>query len=166
MNIVVLSDTHMPRKAKGLPLELVRSLEKADQILHLGDWQTLEVYNELNIYAPVEDVAGNVDGEDIIERFGYKKTLTFKGYTFGIIHGHQGKGRTTEDRAVNAFAKEDIDVILFGHSHIPLLKKEDSYVLFNPGSPTDKRRQRMYSFGIIEISDRLNIQHIFYLDKA
>jgi putative phosphoesterase len=165
MKIIVLSDTHMPKKAKGLPFELTRSLEKADHILHLGDWQTLHVYEELKKYAPIDGVSGNVDGEEIIKHFGYKKTLTFQGYTFGLIHGHQGKGRTTEDRAVRAFDNEAVDVILFGHSHIPIMKKTEKFTLFNPGSPTDKRRQPLYSFGVIEILDTLSFQHIFYKEK-
>jgi putative phosphoesterase len=162
MKIIVLSDTHMPKKAKGLPNDLKNSLVDADQILHLGDWQTLNVYDELKMYAPVDGVAGNVDGEDIILYLDYKKILTYQGYNFGLIHGHQGRGRTTVERAMNNFENEKVDVILFGHSHIPLLKKEERFTLFNPGSPTDKRCQPKYSYGIIEITNTLHIKHVYF----
>jgi putative phosphoesterase len=162
MKIVVLSDTHMPKKSKELPLEVIQSIENTDHILHLGDWQTLDVYNLLQKYAPLDGVAGNVDGKELSEQLGFKKILSFHGFRFGLVHGHLGKGRTTEDRAFRSFAHDQIDVILFGHSHIPVLKQVNGITLFNPGSPTDKRREPLFSFGVIEISSSLSIQHVYY----
>jgi putative phosphoesterase len=165
MKIIVLSDTHMPKKAKDLPRELLRELTGADWILHLGDWQTMDVYLTLKQYAAIDGVAGNVDQIDITSQFGYKKIVTFKGFRFGLVHGHLGKGRSTEERARHAFSNENLDFILFGHSHIPILKQHDDVTLFNPGSPTDKRRQSFYSFGIIKINDSLSINHVFFSKK-
>ncbi|MFZ3589289.1 metallophosphoesterase family protein [Bacillus sp. DJP31] len=164
MRIVVLADTHMPKKAKVLPAELIQNLEESDQILHLGDWQSLDLFDELQKFAPVDGVAGNVDSEDVISRLGYQKILTFNDFRFGLVHGHQGKGPTTEDRARNTFRDEQLDAILFGHSHIPVLKERHNITLFNPGSPTDKRRQSHFSFGIIDLSTTTTIcfQHIFF----
>lgn len=164
MKVIVISDTHMPRMAKGLPPRLKEDLKTAELILHAGDWQTREVYEELKTYAPVEGVCGNVDGQDLIEQFGFQKVLTIEGYRIGIVHGHGKKG-TTEQRAIEAFSGKELDIIIFGHSHIPVNKSIDGTILFNPGSPTDKRRQSKYSFGIIKIGESLTVEHVFYPDK-
>jgi len=152
MRIVVLSDTHMPRSAKSLPAPVVKALATADHILHAGDWTTPAVADLLAGYAPLDGVAGNNDGPELVKRFGYKKRLELGGIRIGIVHGHGSKG-TTEGRAWDAWRGERLDVILFGHSHVPLYKKKDGVLLFNPGSPTDKRRQPVYTFGVWDIED-------------
>jgi uncharacterized protein len=165
MKIVVLSDTHMPKRAKSLPERLVMELKEADLILHAGDWQTKEVYEMLSTYAPVEGVFGNVDGEEMKQLVHEKQIVQAEGYSIGIVHGH-GTKQTTEKRAIAAFEKEKVDIIIFGHSHIPVLKQVENTILFNPGSPTDKRRQNQYSFGIITIQEELLIQHVFFDQKT
>ncbi|MDQ0220452.1 metallophosphoesterase [Peribacillus cavernae] len=164
MKIVVISDTHMPKRGKKLPTSLIEDLQSAQLIIHAGDWQTLDVYQELLTYAPVEGVSGNVDGEDIKERFGEKRILQINGKRIGVVHGHGEKG-TTEKRAIAAFAEEDVDLIIFGHSHIPVKKQSDGVMLFNPGSPTDKRRQPAYSYGVITIQGTIHVDHVFYNSK-
>ena len=116
--ITVLSDTHMPRKAKELPASLLEDIRHSDLILHAGDWSNWELYEQLSQYATVEGVAGNVDDERIIERLGYKKLVEIEGKRIGMVHGH-GQGGTTPSRARKAFADTEVDCILFGHSHIP-----------------------------------------------
>ncbi|WP_274654702.1 metallophosphoesterase family protein [Paenibacillus humicola] len=167
MKIVVVSDTHMPRMAKKLPDRLVRDLRDADAILHAGDWTQLAVWEALSAYAPTDGVAGNNDGDRITAKFGHRKILTFGGVRIGIVHGHIGGGRaSTETNAFAAFAGERVDAVIFGHSHIPVMKERDGILMFNPGSPTDKRRQKHYSFGIFRIDDgRLRAEHILYTDK-
>lgn len=98
MKIVVTADTHIPKSAKQLPSRLLQELETADRIIHAGDWQTIEVYEELQKYAPVDGVCGNVDGEDIRQVMPEKKIIEAGGFTIGIIHGH-GEKKTTEKRA-------------------------------------------------------------------
>lgn len=159
--VIILSDTHIPARAKQLPEKLLAACEGADLILHAGDWQTLDVYFELSAYAETVGVAGNVDPWEIADRFGKKKNLAFEDVKIGIIHG-DGAGKTTEQRAFEAFENDDVDLIIFGHSHIPLNKKRDGKILFNPGSPTDKRLQPQYSFGILEIGEQWTLQHIFF----
>ena len=165
LKIIALSDTHMPRMAKGLPPTLVKELKDADFILHAGDWQTEAVYEELSKFAPVDGVCGNVDKEEMIERFGMKKILAFSGFRIGLVHGHGRKG-TTEQRALAAFKEENIDLIIFGHSHIPVLKEIEGLTLLNPGSPTDKRRQPSYSFAIIRIGKEMKVEHVYYQSKS
>src|SRR4051812_36175488 len=116
MKIIVLSDTHMPKRSKSLPARLMEELKDADLIIHAGDWQTIDVHNQLKTFAKVEGVFGNVDGEDIKEMFPEKRIVEASGYKIGITHGHS-TGKTNEKRAVQKFADEKVDCIIFGHSH-------------------------------------------------
>jgi uncharacterized protein len=161
MKILVLSDTHIPKRSKQLPEELLQEARTADLIIHAGDWQTIEVFEELSRYAKVEGVYGNVDGPEMKSLFPFKKIVEFNGFRLGIVHGH-GKGLTTEKRAIKAFSEEKVNCIIYGHSHIPVLRYEKDILIFNPGSPTDKRRQKRYSFGILHAGETLSAKHIFF----
>lgn len=165
MRIGIISDTHMPSRAKQLPQALKKGLSGVDMILHAGDWTKLDVVDALQQIAPVDGVAGNNDGEDIIRKFGRKKILTLAGYRIGMVHG-DGYKKTTEVRAWEAFAGEKVDIILFGHSHVPFLREHQGVLVFNPGSPTDKRRQPRYSYGILTLGDTAKAQHFYYDDKS
>ncbi|GAE35198.1 metallophosphoesterase family protein [Halalkalibacter akibai] len=164
MKIIVLSDTHIPTKAKKLPERLLFELPTADLIIHAGDWQTKAVYKELSLYAEVKGVYGNVDGDEIKELFSDKIIVQCNQWKIGVIHGH-GTKQTTEKRAISAFLEDNVDCIIYGHSHIPVLKKVDNILLFNPGSATDKRRQKCYSFGILTVNQTIEAEHVFYEDK-
>lgn len=161
--VLILSDTHIPARAKKLPRILLDACEKADLILHAGDWQTLDVFFELSAYTETIGVGGNVDPWEIVDRFGKKKIVTVENLKIGIVHG-DGISKTTEQRAVEAFADDEVDLIIFGHSHIPIMKELNGVTLFNPGSPTDKRRQPQYSFGTLEIGEEWKLRHV-YFDK-
>ncbi|MGA9290287.1 MAG: metallophosphoesterase family protein [Anaerobacillus sp.] len=166
LNVIILSDTHMPRMAKKLPNPLLEELKSADLLIHVGDWQTKDVYEELKLYAPVTGVYGNVDESFFYKEFEKKIILELEGHRIGITHGH-GKGKTTEKRALDQFQGEEVDLILFGHSHIPLHKEYDGRIIFNPGSPTDKRRQPQYSFGkmVLHHGEPIKIEHLFFTEK-
>ncbi|WP_281659438.1 metallophosphoesterase [Halobacillus sp. Cin3] len=162
MKIVVLSDTHMPKKAYRLPDRLVSALQEADQIIHAGDWQTPDVFEELSRFAPVTGVYGNVDGEDMKEIVPKRQLVTWAGYSIGVVHGH-GEKKTTEKRAVEAFQEHPPDLIIYGHSHIPVLRYFKKTLLFNPGSVTDKRRLPFYSFGMLTLGEEgIHAEHIFF----
>ncbi len=161
MKLGIVSDTHMPRMAKTLPKALVDGFQDVDLILHAGDWQSLWVYEELKLLAPVEGVAGNTDGWDIVEQFGQKKIVELRGFKIGLIHG-DGFGQTTEMRAYEAFQGDGVDAIVFGHSHVPLKVEHGGVLLFNPGSPTDKRRQPQYSFGRMTLGETIEAEHVFF----
>ncbi|WP_223066032.1 metallophosphoesterase family protein [Paenibacillus caui] len=167
MIIGVVSDTHMPRAAGKLPSKLAQAFRGVDLILHLGDWVTMEVYDQLSALAPVDGVAGNNDGMDIVSRFGKKKVLTLEGFRIGLVHGHEPVSRlATPEKALRAFEKEQVQCVLFGHSHQPYHLVQNGVLLFNPGSPTDKRREQKYSFGLLQISNgALTARHIFYDHK-
>ncbi|MBW4083500.1 metallophosphoesterase [Paenibacillus sp. S150] len=164
MKVGVVSDTHLSSSARGLPSVLMEEFGKADIILHLGDWVSMEIYDLLAQLAPVEGIAGNNDGAEIIRRLGERKIITLEGVRIGMIHGHAPYSRRgTDGNALLAFEGEEVDCILFGHSHQPLLRKEDGILLFNPGSPTDKRREKQYSFGLLDIeAGKVSARHIFF----
>lgn len=159
--IVIVSDTHIPMRAKKLPEILVDACQGADFIIHAGDWQTLDVYYEFAAYAETDGVTGNVDPWEISDRFGKSKILTFDDLRIGVVHG-DGLRQTTEQRALDTFRDEKVDIIVFGHSHIPVMREVDGIILFNPGSPTDKRTQPQYSFGMLEIGESWELKHIFF----
>ena len=165
--IGVVSDTHMPRFGKGLPAALRKGLAGVDVIVHCGDIveaQALEWFAEL---APVEAVAGNNDPAALVRRLGRKKILEFGEVRIGVTHGHDGIGRSTLARAQNTFAHDGVQAILFGHSHVPYCRRHEGVLCFNPGSPTDKRRQPEYSYGIIRITATgLEPELCFYTDKS
>lgn len=162
MRIGVVSDTHMFGRAKQLPLPLTEGLRGVDMILHAGDWIDESVVGLFEQIAPTDGVAGNNDGPAIVERFGSRKVLNLAGFRIGIVHGDGGR-KTTLERAIDEFREMKVDVILFGHSHIPYCGKHNGVVLFNPGSPTDKRRQPQYSYGILELGATVEAR-LFYFD--
>jgi putative phosphoesterase len=165
MRIGVISDTHLSARVLKLPDTLVAGLKGVDLILHAGDWVSEHVVDLVEQIAPCEAVAGNNDGHEIIERFGLKKIVNAGKYRIGLIHG-DGFRKTTEERAREAFREEQPDIVIFGHSHVPYSQTIDGILMFNPGSPTDKRRQPQYSYGIIELGESIRAQHYYYESKA
>jgi putative phosphoesterase len=169
MIVGVVSDTHLPKFGRTLPRALVRGLTKAsvELVVHCGDVTerfALDLFNEI---APVVAVAGNNDGKALHKALGEKTILEAGGARIGVVHGHVGRGRTTPDRAFNAFAGDDVGAILFGHSHIPHKSRRNGVLLFNPGSPTDKRINPLYSYGILRIVDgHIDAAHRFYLSRS
>jgi putative phosphoesterase len=146
--VVVLADTHIRRPGRGLPEGLTPSLKRADLILHVGDLLIEDVLHELAAYAPVRAVLGNVDGWDL----GLPETLEFEvgGVPVAMIHDSgPKKGRRGRMRRRFPNAR----VVVFGHSHIPLLDDEDGLMLLNPGSPTDRRRQPDHTFALLRAED-------------
>jgi putative phosphoesterase len=159
----------MPRFGKALPATLRRGFEtnRVDLIVHCGDMVDAMAIPLFEEFAPLEAVAGNNDPPQLVQRFGREKILQFGDVRIGMVHGHDGVGRSTLARAQNAFQGEHVQAILFGHSHVPYFQWHDGVLLFNPGSPTDKRRQPNYSYGIIRIMDStIEPQLVFFSDKS
>lgn len=151
MRVAVLSDTHAPRFWKRCPPAVAAHLEGADLILHAGDVCTADVLDELAGYAPVRAVLGNNDGPDVAA-WGAPETLEIEldGLRVGMIHDSGPKaGRLDRLRARFPGAS----LVVFGHSHIPMDVAEGDLRIFNPGSPTDKRRQPYGTVGELIISD-------------
>ncbi len=159
MRIVVLSDTHAPRFWKSCPPRVADRLRSADRILHAGDVCTADVLDELSAYAPVSVVLGNNDGPDVAA-WGAPETLELElaGVRVAMIHD-TGAAAGRVRRMRRRFP--DADLVVYGHSHIPMDLTEDGLRIFNPGSPTDKRRQPHGTLGVLELEEgRIVSAHI------
>lgn len=152
MKIGVVSDTHIPSRAKALPAALMEGLRGVDLIIHVGDLLKDYVLYELEEIAPVEAVAGNNDDEYIRSKLPDKKIIKAGKFRIGITHGY-GRGSNTLYAALAAFSRDNVDCVVFGHSHVPFNETVNGILCVNPGSPTDKRWQEYYSYGIITVGD-------------
>ncbi|NLD47392.1 MAG: metallophosphoesterase family protein [Clostridiaceae bacterium] len=150
--IGVVSDTHMPNKAEALPIQLLEGLKGVKLIIHAGDFVKDHVVYELEEIAPVTGVYGNNDDEYIRSMFGFKKIIEVMGFRIGVTHG-DGSYSTTLNRAIKVFEKDVVDCVIFGHSHMPFNETIGNILYFNPGSPTDKRRQQHFSYGILKVGE-------------
>lgn len=152
LRVGVVADTHLPRFGRRLPAALVEGLHRVDMVLHLGDLTDPLALDLLAQVAPVEAMAGNNDPPDLVERLGTRRVLELGGARIGMTHGHLGRGRTTRDRAASQFEGEALDVMAFGHSHMPVLDRVAATWHLNPGSPTDKRRQPVFSYALLTVA--------------
>jgi uncharacterized protein len=150
--VAVVSDTHLPRGQRRIPDACLEQLEAADLILHAGDFTSLDVLFELRAYAPVAAVHGNVDGWDVRNELPERTVVEAGGARIGMVHdAGPAKGRLERMRA----AFPGADAVVFGHSHIPLHQRApDGFQIFNPGSPTDRRRQPQHTMGLARVDDR------------
>jgi putative phosphoesterase len=150
MKVAVLADTHAPRRWRSCPPAVADQLTGVDLILHAGDVCTAGVLAELEGYAPVRAVLGNNDGPDVAE-WGALQTLQLDlaGLPVAMVHdAGPAPGRPARMRRRFPGAA----LLIFGHSHIPLDHEADGQRLFNPGSPTDRRRQPRGTMGLLDIT--------------
>jgi putative phosphoesterase len=157
MNIVCISDTHIEKGNKGLPAPLLEALSGADLILHAGDITSLDVIDELKAYAPVEAVAGNMDGWDVSKDLPEKRIIQAGKFKIGLIHGG-GSVRDLEDRVIKKFRDDKVDCIVYGHSHRANIERRDGVLLVNPGSPTDRNHAPWNSYAVITADDELKAE--------
>jgi uncharacterized protein len=145
--LAIVSDTHLPRGRRALPAACVSRLAAADGILHAGDFMELSVYEELcSLGPPVWAVRGNVDSASLQARLPLTRVIAVGPARFGMIHDSgPSVGRLERMRARFASA----DVVVFGHSHLPLLEwsADGAFAIFNPGSPTERRRAPSHTMG-------------------
>ena len=148
MKLAIISDTHMPRGRRRLPVEHLRD---AGAILHAGDLSTVRVLEELAaIGPPVIAVHGNVDEPDVRSQLPARRVFDADGTRIGMVHdAGPASGRVRRMRA----AFPDCAAVVFGHSHIPLHEEHEGFHIFNPGSPTDRRRQPRHTMGIATAED-------------
>lgn len=166
MRIGVLSDTHIPTRARHLPPLIFEIFSGVDLILHAGDLVDERVLDELNTIAPVEAVAGNMDPYLLASRLGRKKILQLGKFRVGMTHGDVGDGydrEKTPDRAFSVFSQDRVDCVIFGHSHRPYKEYRDGVLLFNPGSPTDRRREPRASCGLLTLDENGIEAELIYL---
>ena len=149
MRVVVLADTHAPRRWRTCPPGVAAHLRGADLILHAGDVCTASVLTELGQYAPVVAVLGNNDQPDVAA-WGAAGTaeLDLDGLSVAMVHDSgAAAGRIVRMRRRFPAA----DLVVFGHSHIPVDESAPGLRIFNPGSPTDRRRQPHGTLGLLHI---------------
>ncbi|MEA3305624.1 MAG: metallophosphoesterase family protein [Candidatus Omnitrophota bacterium] len=152
MKIGVLSDTHIPRTTSKLPDEIYGAFKDVDLILHAGDFTEFPVLDELKKLAKTEAVCGNMDSHGIQKALPAKRIIKAGKFVIGLIHGY-GAPSTLMDTVKDEFSGEHADVIIFGHSHLPVNEIKNGILFFNPGSPTDKIFAKYNSYGILMINN-------------
>jgi putative phosphoesterase len=146
MEIAIVADTHMPRGPRRLPDGCVARLRAADLIIHAGDLMSLSVLHELRGYGPVVAVHGNVDDPEVRMNLPAVAVVPAGGQRIYVIHD-AGPSAGRLDRLRARFS--NADAVVFGHSHIPLhARAEDGFQIFNPGSPTERRRSPHHTMGL------------------
>ena len=140
VRVLLLADTHVPKRARDLPEEVWRAVDEADVVVHAGDWVEPALLDELEARSRrLVAVYGNNDGPDLRNRLPEVARTRIGGLRFGVIH-ETGSAAGREARCDERF--DDLDVLVFGHSHIPWdTSTPRGLRLLNPGSPTDRRRQ-------------------------
>ncbi len=167
LTIGVVSDTHIyPEDSRRLPQLLLDELQQAavGLILHGGDIFAPAVLDQLSEIAPVLAVTGNGDDGEMRRVLPRSRVITVGDHLIGLVHGHEGRGRNTLDRAHNTFVDNPyVRCIVFGHTHQPLSQLQHGTILFNPGSPTDKRRSPYSSFGLLKVGETIEPELVYFL---
>jgi hypothetical protein len=151
LRLALIADTHLPRGARRIPGRCLEALQAADLIVHAGDFSRSSVLADLRELGPVAAVHGNVDSAELRRELPESISLELENVVLGVIHdAGPSKGRLERLRA----RFPDADAVVFGHSHMPLHAERDGFQIFNPGSPTERRRAPHRSMGEATVDDR------------
>jgi putative phosphoesterase len=152
MRLVIIADTHVPKRARDLPAALWTAIDSADVVVHAGDWVDvclLDAIEERDVW--LIGVYGNNDGPDLRARLPEVATVELDGLRLAVVH-ETGPAGGRERRCADRFP--DHDVLIFGHSHIPWDSGAPGGLrLLNPGSPTDRRRQPYATYLTADVTD-------------
>jgi uncharacterized protein len=145
--VAIISDTHLPRGERRLPEACLERIRGADLLLHAGDFMTFAVYREIEaIGPPLHAVYGNVDDFELTRQLPEERVVEAGGARIAMLHdAGQGAGRL--ERMRGRFG-ERADALVFGHSHMPLHEEAGGFQIFNPGSPTERRRAPAHTMGL------------------
>jgi len=152
VEIAIIADTHLPRGTRRLPDQCLRRCRQADLIVHAGDLSTLTTLRELSALGPrVVAVHGNVDDAATTAALPGSATVNADGARLAIVHD-AGPARGRLERLRRRFP--EVDAVVFGHSHLPLHERaHDGFQIFNPGSPTERRRAAHHTMGLARARD-------------
>jgi hypothetical protein len=160
MKIGVIADTHISDRAGKIPDEVLAAFKDVDLIIHAGDLVDLRVLEVLRrLSKEVKAVYGNMDPDQARKELPVKQVISVGKHRIGVMHGY-GNPRMLLDVLAEEFKSDNVNLIIFGHSHEPLNLKKGDCLYFNPGSPTDKVFAPYNSFGIIEINDKIEARII------
>jgi hypothetical protein len=147
----VISDTHLPRGTRALPPRAIEILTTADLILHAGDFSTAEILAQLKSYGPpVHAVHGNVDDAMLRGALPETAIVEIADARIGMVH-IPGPSVGRLERLRILFGAE-VDAVVFGHTHMPEHQELDGFQIFNPGSPTERRRAPRHTMGIADVT--------------
>lgn len=149
MKIGVISDTHIPIFANKLPKEVTDRLKECDLIIHAGDIVESSAIKDLEKIAEVKAVCGNMDSPELKHTLPEKLVFEVSGKKIGVTHG-KGASFKVLKYVEEAFS-QNLDIVIFGHSHLPFNEEKNGTLYFNPGSVTDNVFAKHRTFGIIEI---------------
>jgi putative phosphoesterase len=158
--IAILADTHMPKGARRLPARCVELVSAAEAVVHAGDFFALTALEEITALCPrVHAVHGNVDEPALQRALPVTIEIELSGGSLAAIHD-AGPARGRLARLRRRFP--NADAVVFGHSHLPLHEAEDGFQIFNPGSPTERRRAPQPSMGLVEVGEAgLVFKHVW-----
>lgn len=151
MRIAVISDTHLNDVSSEFKQICRQYFQGVDLIIHLGDWTDIAVYRYLSQF-PLLGVSGNSDGEAIRSILPTRRVVRIHGYRVGITHGW-GSPFDLVPRLRKEF--KEVDVVLFGHSHVPFQMMENGTLWLNPGSVFHGRGDVERSFALLHLEDRI-----------
>jgi uncharacterized protein len=144
-----VADTHLPKGGRRVPAECVEALRACDALVHAGDFISFEALEWFAALGPeLIAVSGNVDDERVRAVLPEERIVDLDGFRLAVVHdAGPAKGRLRRMRR----RFPDASALVFGHSHMPLHGVEAGFEIFNPGSPTERRRAPRRSFGVLEL---------------
>lgn len=152
MRLLLIADTHVPKRARDLPARVWDEVARADVVVHAGDWVEPGLLDDLERRSRrLVACWGNNDGEELRRRLPERADVTLEGVRMTVVH-ETGASGGRDARMARLYP--DTDLLVFGHSHIPWDTTADTGLrLLNPGSPTDRRRQPHCTYMTATVSD-------------
>ncbi|MCI0330268.1 MAG: metallophosphoesterase [candidate division Zixibacteria bacterium] len=160
--VYLIADTHVPERRESIPQEFLSQLKEEDIVLHAGDWTNAATLKLLQQKAKTFGVWGNMDDGAVRKELPEKTIVELQGFKIGITHGF-GAPEGMVDKVRSKFL-EKVDMILYGHTHVPHQEEKDGILFFNPGSLSFNTDRRELTYAILEIRDNELSPRLITLD--
>ena len=160
--IYLISDTHVPERREEIPKEFLSQLKEEDILLHAGDWTNAATLKLLQQKAKTFGVWGNMDDGSVRKELPEKTIVEIQGFKIGITHGF-GAPEGMVEKVQSKFL-EKVDMILFGHTHIPHSEEKEGILFYNPGSLSINMDRRELTYAILEIKNNELAPRLITLD--